>query len=56
MEEGGLVTDPDIHREVIENVKRGALELGFEYSGVIESPVRGAASGNKEFLAHFKLS
>jgi len=51
---GGVVRDPAVHREVIERVTAGAAELGFVRQGVIESPIRGAASRNTEFLAHYK--
>ncbi len=51
---GGIVRDPAVHQEVIAKVTTGAAELGFVRQGVTESPIRGAASGNTEFLAHFK--
>ena len=47
---GGIVTDPDKHRRVVEEVNRAAEDLGLKVSGVIESPIRGA-DGNVEFLA-----
>ena len=42
-----------MHQEVIGKVTAGAAELGFVRQGVVESPIKGAASGNTEFLAHF---
>ena len=51
---GGLVSDPAVHERVVEKIKHGMAELGFEMQGVIESPILGAASGNKEFVAYFK--
>ena len=51
--DGGVVKDPEVHAEVIASIKRGAEALGFKCCGVIESPITGATSGNKEFLAHF---
>ena len=54
VKEGGIVDDPQVHREVIERVKEAAVALGFAFEGLIESPIRGAASGNMEFIAYFK--
>jgi len=52
---GGLVVDADVHREVIEKVVKGCGELRLILRGeVIESPLPGATSGNKEFLALFE--
>jgi len=50
---GGVVRDKRVHQEVLENVRRGIEEFGFVCQGTIESPIRGAAKGNKEFLAYF---
>lgn len=51
---GGVVRDPAVHAEVIERVVAGLRDLGFQCSGWMESPIKGATSGNTEFLAHFK--
>jgi 23S rRNA (cytidine1920-2'-O)/16S rRNA (cytidine1409-2'-O)-methyltransferase len=51
---GGIVRDEDVHEKVIEKIKTGMVEFGFEMETVIESPIRGDKSGNKEFLALFK--
>mmetsp|Transcript_22711 Transcript_22711/g.73919 ORF Transcript_22711/g.73919 Transcript_22711/m.73919 type:complete len:311 (+) Transcript_22711:397-1329(+) len=52
---GGVVRDPDVHAEVIERLQ---AELRDEHAlrceGVIESPIRGASKGNKEFLGLFR--
>jgi len=50
---GGVVKDESIHERVIEKIKQGMDEFGFEMVGVIESPILGATGGNKEFLALF---
>lgn len=50
---GGLVKDDEVHQRVIEKVRVGMKEEGFTMVGVIESPILGASSGNKEFLAYF---
>ena len=50
---GGIVREPEKHREVIENVTAFAREIGLEPSGLIDSPILGA-DGNKEFLALFR--
>jgi 23S rRNA (cytidine1920-2'-O)/16S rRNA (cytidine1409-2'-O)-methyltransferase len=47
---GGIVRDPELHREACEKVRRAAESLGFA-TGVIDSPLPGA-EGNKEFLLH----
>jgi 23S rRNA (cytidine1920-2'-O)/16S rRNA (cytidine1409-2'-O)-methyltransferase len=50
---GGIVRDENVHKKVIEKIKNGMRNLGFEMVGVIDSPIRGA-EGNKEFLALFE--
>lgn len=49
---GGIITKPEIHEKVVNNVIQGMLENNFEVKGCIESPIRGT-QGNKEFLAYF---
>lgn len=52
---GGVVRDPAVHDEVIRKVRRfGTEELGFEWIGICDSPIRGPA-GNIEFLAYWKV-
>jgi 23S rRNA (cytidine1920-2'-O)/16S rRNA (cytidine1409-2'-O)-methyltransferase len=51
---GGLVKDDAVHQRVIEKIKNGLAEFGFTMVQVIESPILGATSGNKEFLALFE--
>lgn len=48
---GGVVKDPKIHQEVIENVTEYVIKAGFTPHEVIESPLLGPA-GNKEFLLY----
>lgn len=50
----GLVTDSHVHDRVVDQVVQCMEELYFELQGVIESPITGASSGNKEFIAYFK--
>jgi len=50
---GGVVRDPCVHAQVIDDVRESALSLGFTVAAVIPSPLTGPA-GNKEFLAHLK--
>jgi len=52
---GGIITDPDVHKDVIKRVIEGVEAHGFTNIGVIDSPILGA-TGNKEFLAYFKLA
>jgi 23S rRNA (cytidine1920-2'-O)/16S rRNA (cytidine1409-2'-O)-methyltransferase len=47
---GGIVREPELHREVVDSVSRWLGEQpGWQVLGVIESPITGA-DGNKEFL------
>ena len=46
----GVVREPAIHREVIENVLSFSHELGFAVKGLTFSPVKGP-EGNIEYLA-----
>jgi len=50
---GGIIRDPVIHEKVVQKLKSGIEERGFECIGVIDSPILGG-SGNKEFLAYFR--
>ena len=47
----GVVRDPAVHREVLDNFVALARELGFTILGLTFSPVKGP-EGNIEFLAH----
>ena len=46
---GGLVLDPEVHRQVCNGVSRAVTELGCKVIGIEPSPIKGA-SGNQEFL------
>jgi 23S rRNA (cytidine1920-2'-O)/16S rRNA (cytidine1409-2'-O)-methyltransferase len=46
---GGVVRDPEKHRDVIDAIKSVADNLGLEVKGVTESPLLGPR-GNREFL------
>ena len=46
---GGVVRDPELHRQAVESVSRFAEELGLYSQGVVTSPIRGP-KGNTEFL------
>lgn len=52
---GGIVSDPQKHARVIEEVNRAAQSLGLGVRGVIPSPIKGA-DGNLEFLALYEKS
>jgi 23S rRNA (cytidine1920-2'-O)/16S rRNA (cytidine1409-2'-O)-methyltransferase len=52
--EKGIITDPTIHKEVLEDVLDFAEKEGFSIQGLTTSPITGG-KGNKEFLAYFKL-
>lgn len=48
---GGVVRDPAKIRRVLEAVKERAAELGFEFLGEMESPIKGQ-KGNREVFLH----
>lgn len=51
----GVIREPAIHKEVLDNFVALARELGFTILGLTFSPVKGPA-GNIEFLGHLTLS
>ena len=50
---GGIVRDPQVHREVLLGVIAAAPGMGFVPLGLAVSPIRGA-EGNVEFLLHLR--
>lgn len=50
---GGIVKDESVHEKVIENIKNGMAEFGYKLASLIDSPILGGTSGNKEFLGLF---
>jgi 23S rRNA (cytidine1920-2'-O)/16S rRNA (cytidine1409-2'-O)-methyltransferase len=48
---GGIVREPEVHRQVIEKVSGAVRAMGFGDTEVMESPILGA-EGNREFLVH----
>lgn len=50
---GGVVRDPALHAEVVENLSRQTEAWGVEVMGVMESPLLGP-KGNKEFLLYLR--
>lgn len=48
---GGVVRDRQVHRQVLEEIVRYTLDLGFDLLGLIPSPITGPA-GNYEFLMY----
>jgi len=48
---GGLVRDPELHRQVNDAIAAFAQSIGFKVRGLIESPLKGT-TGNTEFLIH----
>lgn len=51
----GVIREPSVHREVLDNFVALARELGFTILGLTFSPVKGPA-GNIEFLGHLTLA
>ncbi len=50
---GGIVRDDIVRDEIAQRVIDGIKNAGFEYCGIVDSPITGTY-GNKEFLAYFK--
>lgn len=48
---GGVVTDPELHQQVIEKITTFALGLGLASRGTVASPILGP-KGNTEFLTY----
>jgi 23S rRNA (cytidine1920-2'-O)/16S rRNA (cytidine1409-2'-O)-methyltransferase len=48
---GGVVRDPALHARVCAEVRQWLEELGWDVSGIVESPITGP-QGNVEFLIH----
>ena len=51
----GVIREPAVHQEVLDNFVALAKELGFSILGLTFSPVKGPA-GNIEFLGHLTLA
>ncbi|MFI2855537.1 TlyA family RNA methyltransferase [Paenibacillus sp. JSM ZJ436] len=51
----GVVRDPKVHREVLQEVLGFAAQLGFSLKGLTFSPITGG-EGNIEFLAHWAVT
>lgn len=50
---GGVVREAPVREKVVQSVVAGWEQDGFELMSYMESPIRGATSGNVEYLAHF---
>jgi len=50
---GGVVRDPDQHRQVVSDLRKFAEDNGYEVAAEIPSPILGA-KGNREFLLHLR--
>ncbi len=50
---GGVVRDPEQHRQVLSELRHFAEETGYRIAGEIPSPVLGA-KGNREFLLYLR--
>jgi 23S rRNA (cytidine1920-2'-O)/16S rRNA (cytidine1409-2'-O)-methyltransferase len=49
---GGIVRDDGVRQAIVAVVVDGIKSYGFDFVGVVDSPISGA-KGNKEFLAYF---
>ena len=50
---GGVIRDPDLHQQVIEDILSFTADLNLTSMGTTESPILGP-KGNKEFLVYLK--
>lgn len=50
---GGIVREPELHEKAVEKIRRFAASEGWEWVGVMESPITGG-DGNREFLARLR--
>ncbi|MBI5902754.1 MAG: TlyA family RNA methyltransferase [Deltaproteobacteria bacterium] len=51
---GGVVRDPEKHREVVEKIKGFSASIGFNVIATAESPITGA-KGNREFWIYLSV-
>ena len=50
VENGGVVTDPDVHREVIREINKAASRNGLKAIGCTHSPIQGKSEKNIEYF------
>lgn len=50
----GVVSDPELHRKVLDEIGQFCLRQGWDVLGQCESPITGPA-GNREFFIHARL-
>ncbi len=50
---GGIVRDPEVHKQVLHDLTKDLEEKGLVFAGVEQSPIKGA-KGNIEFLLHMR--
>jgi 23S rRNA (cytidine1920-2'-O)/16S rRNA (cytidine1409-2'-O)-methyltransferase len=50
---GGVIKDKKIHDKVIENIRSGIADLGYNYLGQTRSPITGR-EGNIEFFMYLR--
>jgi 23S rRNA (cytidine1920-2'-O)/16S rRNA (cytidine1409-2'-O)-methyltransferase len=53
--EGGIITDPEVHRSVLHRVIDSCNQQGFSVKGLIKSPIQGTY-GNVEFLLYLAIN
>lgn len=54
VEKGGFVHEKH-HKSIIDKIIKHASKLGFNFKSIIDSPITGNKSKNKEYLALFEL-
>jgi 23S rRNA (cytidine1920-2'-O)/16S rRNA (cytidine1409-2'-O)-methyltransferase len=50
---GGIVNDPELHRQSVRRIENAGIASGLDYVGSCESPITGR-EGNREFFVLFK--
>ncbi|WP_342277328.1 TlyA family RNA methyltransferase [Spiroplasma endosymbiont of Nephrotoma flavescens] len=56
IEKGGVVKNPIVHYQVLNNLIAFFKEYGFSLQGLIYSPIVGHKKGNIEYLAHLSFN
>ena len=54
IQKGGVVKDEKIRENIIEDIKKYCISIGFDVLGITQSPIKGAKSKNIEYLIYLK--
>ncbi len=50
----GVIKSEQVRNEIVSEIKNFAQDMGYQFEGLVESPIRGA-KGNIEYLIYLKL-